>query len=243
MSKKLTKDQNYEERFRFMIESVGGWDKSASISGRSVAQLKRYAKGDDIPFSVLFSLAEAADLSIDWISDGFENPFKNDRTEHLISRIDKEIQGLGKKERALEGLINVPVINVTASAGGGALVIEEKSVGIAAFSEEYLRTNWHVNPKELFCMPVDGESMEPTIKSGEFMLVSHAERHKTPGDGIYIIRLDGSVLVKRIQLLPGAKIKIFSDNAAYEPFEISLSDGVDFTILGKVVLVHGLRRV
>ena len=85
--------------------------------------------------------------------------------------------------------------------------------------------------------------MEPTIKAGEYLLASRSERHLKLADGIYIVRLEGNVLVKRIQILPGQKIKISSDNPSYDPYEIKLDEGVDFDILGKVVLVHGVRKV
>lgn len=143
------------------------------------------------------------------------------------------------------GLIKLPVLNVTASAGDGRMVWEERQVGVVGFDEQWLRASWRVNPENLFSIQAIGDSMEPTISDGEFILVSKDRADRKPGEGVYVIRLDGDILVKRLQRLPGHKIKVSSDNEdLYDPIEIDLADEAqDFKILGRVVLVHGLRRV
>ena len=84
--------------------------------------------------------------------------------------------------------------------------------------------------------------MEPTIKAGEYLLCSRSERHTQVGDGIYVIRLDGNILVKRLQVLPGGILEVSSDNSMYyKPFKLTISKQVDFQVLGKVILVHGIR--
>jgi phage repressor protein C with HTH and peptisase S24 domain len=56
--------------------------------------------------------------------------------------------------------------------------------------------------------------------------------------------LEGDILVKRLQRVPGGKIKVSSDNPAYEPFYIALEDGgVDFALLGRVVVAVDLKRL
>lgn len=119
----------------------------------------------------------------------------------------------------------------------------ETQSGWVMFDRAWLYNTWHLNPADLFSIGSVGESMEPTIRAGEFLLASRAENHLKPGDGIYVVRLDGHILVKRLQLLPGGRLIISSDNPAYKPYEIKLDDGVDFAIIGKVVLVHGVRRI
>lgn len=169
------------------------------------------------------ALAEAGAVSIKWLVSGEGNPEDSDEEN--------------------TSFVLLPVMNAMASAGGGAASLTEHQTGIIKFDRAWLYNTWHLNPNDLFTMPTMGESMEPTIKAGEYLLASRAEDHLKPGDGIYIIRLDGHILVKRLQILPGGKLVISSDNAAYQPYEIALNDGVDFAILGKVVLVHGVRRV
>lgn len=98
-----------------------------------------------------------------------------------------------------------------------------------------------LTPDETFIMYARGESMAPLIIGGEPLICSRAERHLKAMDGIYAVRLEGDVLVKHIQRLPHNRVRIFSENARYEPFEVTLNDGVDFAVLGKVL--RAIRQV
>lgn len=232
MAKSMQNPLAQGKKFKDLVEKAGGHDKSAAISGRSVAQLKRYEKGDDPPLSVIAKLCDAAGVTLGWF----------DESKPLVSF------GFSSKEQeafAPSGhmLAPVPVMNLTASAGHGSVVLNEETSGIIAFSREWLHQQG-LSPADLFSMPTMGESMEPTIKAGEFVLCSTAEHHLKPGDGIFVVRLEGDILVKRLQRLPGGVLQVSSDNSAfYKPFNVQINDGTDFLILGKVVIVHGARRV
>lgn len=54
-------------------------------------------------------------------------------------------------------------------------------------------------------------------------------------DGIYAIRIENALFVKRLQYMPG-KLLVKSDNPIYQPFEVDLkTDSVD--IIGAVVYI------
>ena len=57
--------------------------------------------------------------------------------------------------------------------------------------------------------------------------------------GVYVIALDDALYVKRLQILPGKKLKVKSDNLNYDPFEVSLETD-NFHIVGKVIWAGGL---
>ena len=76
--------------------------------------------------------------------------------------------------------------------------------------------------------------MEGVLSDKDIILVNHGDRE--PREGIYVLRLDGQLIVKRVQRLPGAQLRVTSTNPAYEPFTIDLrSLPSDFDIVGKVV--------
>ena len=56
-------------------------------------------------------------------------------------------------------------------------------------------------------------------------------------DGIYVMRHDHNLLVKRLQLLPDGIIKVKSDNNMYEPWEINIKhlNGTGIELIGRVV--------
>lgn len=129
----------------------------------------------------------------------------------------------------------IPLYNVRAAAGGGAIVENESVVDVLHFKEEWIRNELRANPADLYLIYVDGESMEPTLRPGDVILVDHRDVGPSR-DGIYVLRTDGALLVKRLQRLPGGVLRVTSDNTAYEPFNISTTQlAEDFAIIGRVV--------
>lgn len=190
-----------------------------------------YLSGKSDPSRMrMISIAEAANVSIEWLATGKGEPQKT--------------YGLSDSEQEpFDHMVRVPVMNVAASAGGGAVVTTEGADAYLAFDPAWLH-KIGLNSAEIFTMPTIGESMEPTIKAGEYLLCSRAEHHTQIGDGIYVIRLEGNILVKRLQVLPGGILEVSSDNAQfYKSFRLDMKNEADFKVLGKVVFVHGIRRV
>lgn len=221
--------QTLEGRVELVIHKLGGFEKVAAAVGLSVRQLHRYISGQTKPpLPFLMTLANSAQCTEEWLLQG--------------TGIEPDLTPPHYK-RSSENFVSVPVINVAASAGGGAVVVDEKQDGFLSFSKVWLERQG-LNPSELYTLPTVGDSMEPTIHPGDFILCSRAENHRRLGDGIYVIRYGDTVLVKRLLCRPG-KVIVKSDNEAlYPPYEISMKeDGNDFTVLGKVVMVAGLKQV
>jgi phage repressor protein C with HTH and peptisase S24 domain len=77
--------------------------------------------------------------------------------------------------------------------------------------------------------------MEPLLRSGDIILVDHTDI-EARREGIYVLRLDGALVVKQVQRLPGAVLRLVSGNPAYEPFTIRLGElGESAAIIGRVV--------
>jgi phage repressor protein C with HTH and peptisase S24 domain len=72
------------------------------------------------------------------------------------------------------------------------------------------------------------------LNDRDVILVNHADT--SPASGLYVLRVEGDLIVKRVQKLPGGKLKVLSANQAYEPFEIDPASPVgDFAVIGRVV--------
>ena len=82
---------------------------------------------------------------------------------------------------------------------------------------------------------VIGRSMEPDLRSRDTTLIDLKDREVLT-EGIHILRLDGALLVKKVQRLPGRVLRVSSSNASFEPFEIRGNDDADrdFAVLGRV---------
>jgi len=113
-------------------------------------------------------------------------------------------------------LVQVPVMNVGASAGHGALAEGEAQTGQFGFSEGWLRDLKASKASSLSIIGVVGDSMEPTLYDGDEILVDLGDAQSRLRDGIYVLRMDGALNVKRIAIEPkGRAISVTSDNTAY----------------------------
>lgn len=113
------------------------------------------------------------------------------------------------------------------------------------FSTAWIKRELNASPSDLFLILVDDESMTPTLRPGDTLLLDRRAT-KPDREGVYILKMNGVPLVKRLQILPGGVLKVVSDNPAYETFNIPLPDinGHDFAILGRVVwVVWAGRRI
>jgi transcriptional regulator with XRE-family HTH domain len=103
------------------------------------------------------------------------------------------------------------------------------------FPPGFVREELHASPAHLIVLDTTGDSMAPTIASGERVIVNTAHRTPTP-DGLYAIRdAFGCIVVKRLQLLRSSQptqVKIISDNPNHPTEEVPLNE---LEIVGKVI--------
>jgi transcriptional regulator with XRE-family HTH domain len=139
----------------------------------------------------------------------------------------------------------IPELDMRAGMGGGGVPSREvrkdgrhsdpfKSEGWV-FPTSFVREHLHSAPARLLVLETNGDSMAPTILSGERVIVDTGHRTPTP-DGLYAIRdTFGAIVVKRLQAVRGSKptrVKIISDNPNHNNEESPLGDLV---IVGKVL--------
>lgn len=128
---------------------------------------------------------------------------------------------------------DIPRLPLGASAGQGALPAEEIPSGRLRFSSRWLKAQG-LDPVMLSVIEVEGDSMEPTLRDGDEILVDRTVR--TARAGIHVIRLDDVLLVKRLEPGPGGTFRVISDNAAYPRME---RPATDVEIVGRVVWKGG----
>ena len=144
---------------------------------------------------------------------------------------------LDKEEFVSEGestQTTIPVYSITASMGRGRFVESEIIIKIVVVNQSTLgEMRLSGTGHGIVAVYADGESMEPTIPPKSVVFV---DRHqKDLRDGVYLVRLEDMIYVKRLQRLPDHKLKVISDNPIYGTFDVDLKNGDDFEILGKVV--------
>lgn len=133
-----------------------------------------------------------------------------------------------------DGLISVKRHAVMVSAGPGAIVTEELGKPYFAFDERWLKALTPSAPASLSIVRVEGDSMSPTLNPGDDILVDLEDSTARLRDGIYVLRIDDALVVKRLALNPIAKrVTVQSDNPAYSDWP-DCSPG-EINCIGRVI--------
>lgn len=131
----------------------------------------------------------------------------------------------------------VPLIAAEVAAGQGREVYSEQAIAMLAFRKDWLNTELRVKAGNLAAMTVQGESMEPTFSDGDVVLVDRSATDPAR-EGVYVLRMDNGLLVKRLQLLPDGQVEARSDHQAYKPFTFDWpAPPHRLAIIGRVVWV------
>lgn len=128
--------------------------------------------------------------------------------------------------------IMVPRIDAAASAGAGALVDADRPAG-SYLVDPALIAMLRVRAQDVSIIGARGESMLPTIFPEDELLVDRSDQRVTARPGIFVIRVDGLLMVKRVAR-QGDRYVITSDNPDYPGV-----DSDDVVVIGRVV---GLSR-
>jgi Peptidase S24-like len=134
--------------------------------------------------------------------------------------------------------VRIPRLAIGASAGPGTLDEDDRAASDFILDARSVRGLG--NAGLLSMIKVSGDSMDPTLGDGDDILVDRSDAADRVRDGIYVLRFDGALNVKRIALNPeGRRFTVRSDNAAYPSWPDCDPTRID--IIGRVVWVG--RRV
>jgi phage repressor protein C with HTH and peptisase S24 domain len=128
----------------------------------------------------------------------------------------------------------VPVFDLRAAAGAGAFASDAPVTQYLMFREQWLRRIAN-DLTQLFVLEISGDSMWETLHDGDHVLVDRAQTNPRR-EGLYVIRIDDMLQVKRISMHPVAKLlTVKSDNPAYRTYDNIPPD--DIAIMGRVVWI------
>ena len=134
-----------------------------------------------------------------------------------------------------EDYVLIPFLEIGASAGDGAETGSESPLAVLAFQANFVRGMTTGRPEALTVISVEGDSMLPTLADGDQILVDSDDRERLR-DGIYVLRTDDALLVKRLSVHPATRrLTIRSDNDAYPSWDDCDPAGV--SVIGRVVWV------
>jgi phage repressor protein C with HTH and peptisase S24 domain len=132
---------------------------------------------------------------------------------------------------AVNPVVAMPILDLRASAGPGAIAGEENARSIG-MDRVWLR-RISANPNALSMIRVTGNSMEPTLADGDDIMVDSSDATSRLRDGIYVIRLDDALMVKRLELEKKNALAVRSDND--DVADLENVDVARVAIVGRVV--------
>lgn len=114
------------------------------------------------------------------------------------------------------GLVAIKRMLVQASAGPGSFARDEVARPYLAFDDRWLKSLTRSASAKLSIIRVEGDSMAPTLNAGDDILVDLGDCMERIRDGIYVLRADDVLVVKRLAVDPtGRRVTVQSDNPAY----------------------------
>lgn len=220
----------FTERLNHLAQRHSTITSLAESAGISISGIQRLLKGGNPTLPVLLRLAKYNNVSVEWLATGEgSEDLANSNKQSIINTVGESID--------LSEFVFIPRYNISASAGFGADVSKEDIMHSMAFRKYWIDNVLGVCAKNLIVIGVKGDSMEGVINDGDVILINTEDKHLN--NGIYVIRINGDLIVKRTQMLPGRIARITSANSDYDPFDINLNElPADFGIIGRVVW-HG----
>lgn len=165
-----------------------------------------------------------------------------------IRELYRELEGeKSRKVEAtpVEGIPNLDIHAGMGNGGAGHIEIDERT---SRPLPQYTDGDWLFPPsfmqrigtlKGKYAMPVEGDSMAPTIAAGSVVFVD-TQRAYPSAPGLYVVDAGDGRLVKRVELIAGTdQIAIMSDNPSYRNYEF---DREAVQIFGRVIAIFSFNE-
>lgn len=154
--------------------------------------------------------------------------------EHLLCN-HQRVRATDAAPTRATAIIRVPVLPLGLMSRSLAHETGSEPLGALAFDARWLRS-LSTNPLELAIIRIEGEAMSPTLMGGDDILVDPHDAADRLRDGIYVLRVDGLLMVKRVAVGPHRHIvSLLTDNPRY-PDWLTI-DASALNIVGRVIWI------
>ena len=188
--------------------------KYLDISPTNFANLKNRKS---IPYKEIIYFSAKYKVSTNWIFLG----------QQCCSLVEEE-----------EKYYSLKVIErINASCGGGGFEDDNIEYSYIKLNKETLEKLGYSNSNGLEAIKVVGDSMYPTLKDKELILIDR-NKNKYNSNSIFLVNTTNGLFVKRLKI-HGDKIDLISDNKEYSNLTLCVDE---VHILGKVLCVLNLNE-
>lgn len=192
------------------------YDKDvADILGISQMNFATMKKRNKVPFGELLDFCALKSISINWLLYG-QSP------ESLVAATNRFFM-----VRYFD--------QISASAGGGADSDDVENQMIQIPQEFVMMLGGERELKNIEAINVTGDSMEPTFSYNDVVFVNRAKTDLARG-GIFTIRTEAGLFIKRVQKRLDGRVDIISDNPVYATQTLHQNE---IEVIGRVVSRFG----
>lgn len=182
----------------------------AKVLGISQMNFATMKKREKIPFSELLDFCASRNISINWLLYGQSPESLVQATNNYMIRYFSDIN---------------------ASAGGGSDNEIEEMEELELPAQFVFMLGGERELRNIEAINVSGDSMEPTFSYNDIVFINRSKTDFNRG-GIFTIRTQAGLFIKRIQKRIDGMIDVISDNSVYNTQ--TLSPG-EIEVIGRVV--------
>lgn len=211
------------------IRHVRGQDPQKEFAkrlGYSPSYLSEVESGKTKPsLELLVRISQITNYSLHWLLTG-EGPMFLELSESMVK---EHVASYGE----LGDFTLIPVVALESDR-----VIARKGIKVSAKEQYAFHRTWlqsKGNLENFVLFAVRGDSMDPTITDGDFVLIDRSQKEVVVGN-IYALRIENAVMVNRLQPMGDRRIKVMSDNKLYESYEFDFGTG-DIEIIGQIIWI------
>lgn len=151
--------------------------------------------------------------------------------------------GIIKKQVQIShDIFRIDVLDLSVSAGPGTYLISDYVEVLYAieFTTEHARSLFgNRSSEDVKVMTVNGDSMSPTLISGDRLFVDVSVRNFQT-DGVYSFVYGKTFHVKRLQM-QGNRLAVLSDNPTYEKWYIEEDSQDQLYVMGKALIHESIK--
>lgn len=244
----------FSDRLRVVMKGETNVSFAEKV-GITETTVRRYLADGSVPnIDVLERISDATGYEVGWLASG-KGPQRPNESDNIAGGESHEVSTSPARTLNISTADDFVMVNdlsgVEAAAGSGAYVTDEEAIGRMAFRREWVAREG-LNAQALRIIRARGDSMEPTIQDGAPILVEAFAYQDNNGnvrylhsgtspcdmvkrDGVYVVRLDDRLLVKRLQLDMLGGLLVKSDNQAYDTLHVPAERLNEIAVIGRVV--------
>ncbi|WP_294640122.1 helix-turn-helix transcriptional regulator [uncultured Aureimonas sp.] len=233
----------FKDRLQELVSERRSANAFASEVGIGQTLLRQYLKGATPGLDKVVQIAKATGIHINWLATGEGPRDSSDQLLQIGVRTQPEQTGtpavihVPTPDMPDDAIVLIPLMDVQPSAGSGTIVEAEPVLGRVAFDAAWLRAR-SITPTAAKVLTARGDSMEPTIRSGDTLIVDTAI-DQAVDNGIYVLVYGEALLVKRLRIRLDSTVVITSDNQAAGFDEIVTPDRIDLLRIAGRVMWYG----